>query len=400
MKKFKLGTGSIVAAAFIGPGTVTVCSAAGANFGYHLLWVLLFSVIATIVLQEMVIRISITNQKDLAAILSGAFQNTLLQKLISFLAITAIFVGSVAYESGNIAGAAAALDTSFGNFSIGSINGYGIVIGLIAAILLGIGKYKFIERTLIGLVIFMSVVFLTTAIAIGPSYLGIIKGLFIPSIPEGSLLLTVGLLGTTIVPYNLFLQSSALINSGNLDYTENRSETIFSIGVGGLISMAILITGSVIFYNSDLSLSQLSDIAIQLEPLLGTWSRPFMALGFFAAGISSAITAPLAAAYTVCGILRWNQKDWKFKAVWALAIISGILFYSTGIKPLILIQIAQATNGLLLPIIGIILLWLMNKTDLMKGAKNSMLSNVVGIVVILIVTILSVKSLLSVFGIL
>ncbi|MGB3465698.1 MAG: Nramp family divalent metal transporter [Cyclobacteriaceae bacterium] len=401
MSNFKIprpGTGMMVAAAFIGPGTITVCSRAGASFGLTLLWALLFSAIATIVLQNMVVKLTLSSGKTLAENVRIGFENHTLSILASILIIAAIFLGGIAYESGNIAGAALALNSFSGEMQLEagkySIDLYGMIIGVIAIALLYIGRYKLIEKVLIALVLTMSIVFITTAIIAMPSFTDVLSGMLVPSIPEGSTLTIIGLIGTTIVPYNLFLQSGALINSKHQSIETAKGETVLSVSVGGLISMAIIITSSFVFFGDERAMENTNDLAVQLEPLLGKWSGVFMTAGFFAAGISSAITAPLAASYAVAGVMNWpaNLRDPKLMTVWFSTIILGIFFYSLGIKPLQLITIAQVANGLLLPFIAVFLIYLVNKRSIIGQRKNSLLSNAVGIIIIGTVIFLGLRT--------
>ncbi len=397
----KPGAAALVAAAFIGPGTITVCTKAGANFGMALLWALLFSAVATIILQNMSIRLTVATQKTLAENIREGFENKLIKISVSVLVLSAIFIGGIAYESGNIAGAALALKSYYGvnNLILGSLSLdiYGLLIGLIAALILYIGKYKFIERVLISLVLMMSLVFITTAIISFPSVESLFSGL-IPSLPDSSTLTVIGLIGTTIVPYNLFLHSSAILKAKVSSYQVAKKDTVISISLGGLISMAIIITSSFVFFGKDNKFTNTYELANQLKPLLGSWSGVFMTIGFFAAGISSAITAPLAAAYTVAGIMNWevDLRERKILTVWLSTILFGIVFYSLGIKPFQLISIAQTANGLLLPFVAIFLLVLVNNKTLLKDKTNTVSNNILGIVIIAIVLFLGMKSIYGV----
>ncbi len=397
----KPGAAALVAAAFIGPGTITVCTKAGANFGMALLWALLFSAVATIILQNMSIRLTVATQKTLAENIREGFENKLIKISVSVLVLSAIFIGGIAYESGNIAGAALALKSYYGvnNLILGSLSLdiYGLLIGLIAALILYIGKYKFIERVLISLVLMMSLVFITTAIISFPSVESLFSGL-IPSLPDSSTLTVIGLIGTTIVPYNLFLHSSAILKAKVSSYQVAKKDTVISISLGGLISMAIIITSSFVFFGKDNEFTNTYELANQLKPLLGSWSGVFMTIGFFAAGISSAITAPLAAAYTVAGIMNWevDLRERKILTVWLSTILFGIVFYSLGIKPFQLISIAQTANGLLLPFVAIFLLVLVNNKTLLKDKTNTVSNNILGIVIIAIVLFLGMKSIYGV----
>ena len=155
-----IGPGTLVAAAFIGPGTVTVCTVAGVNFGFNLLWAMALSIVATIVLQEMAARLGIISQKGLSEVIRSEIKNPLLNKLMIFLILSAIVIGNASYEAGNISGGILGLETVLGkiqwNFDSFSFNLMSLIIGAIAFVLLYIGNYKFLERALITLVILMT----------------------------------------------------------------------------------------------------------------------------------------------------------------------------------------------------------------------------------------------------
>lgn len=408
LKKIRsIGPAALVTAAFIGPGTITTCSIAGAKFGYALLWGLLFSIIATVVLQEMSARLGIVARKGLGEALREQARNPITKSITAFLVLSAILIGNAAYETGNILGGALGLETISGISSISitdsfKINIWGPLIGLSAFFLMIIGSYKSIERMLIILVILMSLAFITTSIVIMPVWKEIFKGIFVPSVPKGSVLTIVALIGTTVVPYNLFLHSSAVQEKwkDKSGLNEARTDIFVSIIIGGLISMSIVVTSAVAFWGSNHEIKGAGDLAIQLEPLLGNWAKIFLAFGLFAAGISSAVTAPLAAAYATSGILGWkkNLKDKKFKSVWIFILLIGIVFSAFGFKPIQAIVFAQITNGILLPIIAIYLLWVMNSKKILGDFKNNLISNIIGFAVVIVAVGLGVRSILSVLG--
>ncbi len=400
--RFKFGPGALVTAAFIGPGTITTCSLAGAKFGYALLWGLVFSIIATIVLQEMSARLGIVTRQGLGEALRKHFSNPVVKVVTAILVISAIALGNAAFETGNLLGASLGMQ-SLTMESGFNISFWSIIIGVVTFIILYLGSYKLIERVLIGLVILMSLTFLTTALVISPPWADILKGMFVPTIPSGSLLALVGLIGTTVVPYNLFLHASAVQErwKNAEDLPEARLDISVSVILGGLISIAIIITSAVAFFGTDFILKNGSDLGVQLEPVLGSWAKYFIGAGLFAAGISSSITAPLAAAYATSGILGWKKdlKSWKFRAVWILILLTGVTFSVIGFKPIEAIIFAQAANGILLPVIAIYLLWVVNSKKVMGTNTNSLLSNAIGILVVLVALGLGLRSLFHVFGI-
>lgn len=393
-----IGPGAMVAAAFIGPGTVTTASVTGAEFGYALLWTIAFSIIATIVLQEMAARLGLVSGEGLGEALRERFENPLVEYLSIFLVVGAIGVGTAAYEAGNILGGAAGLATITGVSS----TIWGIVMGLVAGVLLFTGRYKLIERALVGLVAIMAFSFVTSAILIGPDVDAILAG-FVPGIPSGSQYLITGLVGTTIVGYNLFLHASNVQErwSGPGDLPQSRTDTILSIAIGGFITITIMVTAAAAFPTGT-ELSDVGRMAEQLKPLAGPYAKLFFSIGLFAAGFTSATTAPLAGAWATAGALGWESdlKSTKFRAVWGTILTVGVLSVLLGGSPVEIIVFAQVVNGILLPIVAVFLIYAMNQDELLGQYTNGTVANTLGAVVTVIVVWLGIRTLLSVAGVL
>ncbi len=396
-----VGPGVLVSAAFIGPGTVTVCTLAGVNFQYALLWALLLSIISCIILQEMAARLGIISQKGLSECIRDEIKNPILRSLSIILIFAAIVIGNAAYEAGNISGAVLGITSivspevvNIGNFSL---NIWSLIIGAFAFGLLSLGNYKILERVFIGLVLIMSISFLVTAILTKPDLSSVLHGLFIPSFGSDKILTVIALVGTTVVPYNLFLHASLV--GEKWKHPEQlpiaRKELIIAITIGGLVSMAIVITSAVPGLNN---VTSAADLAVGLRPLFGDFATWFIGIGLLAAGITSSITAPLAAAYVVKGCLGWKGglRSFKFKLVWASIIIIGVIFSSLRLNPIEVIRFAQIANGLLLPIIAIFLFWIVNKTSVLGKYKNNLLQNILGILIITIAIFLGAKSIYTV----
>ncbi|WP_288986172.1 Nramp family divalent metal transporter [uncultured Pseudoalteromonas sp.] len=395
----RLGPGLLVTAAFIGPGTITTASVAGANFGFALIWTLLFSVIATILLQSMAARLGVATGQDLAQALRAHIETPLFKSLAIFLVISAIGVGSAAYEAGNLSGASMGLIEIFPQVNAQL---WTPLIAFLSAVLLYSGKHKVVENALILLVILMSLVFISTLVMAAPSLSDVLAG-FIPSMPEGSVTTVLALVGTTIVPYNLFLHSGVLAARHDSEsdkqkvIKETNIDTGVSITLGGVITLAILSTASVAFYGTDAGQISAANMAVQLEPLLGDAAHYFFAIGLFAAGLTSAITAPLAGAYAVCGMLGWSNKmdNTRFKSVAIVILLFGAAVASLGLDPVAVIIFAQAANGLLLPIVTTYLVWLVNQRSVMGKYTNSVLVNLLTLPVLVLIFGLSGYKLFS-----
>ncbi|WP_193308788.1 Nramp family divalent metal transporter [Halorubrum halophilum] len=393
-----IGPGAMVAAAFIGPGTVTTASVTGAEFGYALLWTIAFSIIATIVLQEMSARLGLVSGEGLGEALRERFDNQIVEYVSIFLVVGAIGVGTAAYEAGNILGGAAGLATITGVSS----TVWGVLMGLVAGALLYTGRYKLIERALVGLVILMALSFIASAILIGPEPGAIAAG-FVPSIPSGSLYLITGLIGTTIVGYNLFLHASNVQErwSGPEDLGHSRVDTVLSIAVGGLITLTIMVTAAAAF-EPGTQINDVGQMAEQLRPLAGPYAEVFFSIGLFAAGFTSATTAPLAGAWATTGALGWNSdmQSSRFRAVWGTILGVGVLSVVLGGSPVQIIVFAQVVNGILLPIVALFLIYAMKQDDLLGEYTNGPVANVLGAIVTLIVVWLGLRTILSVAGVL
>lgn len=400
-----IGPGTLVAAAFIGPGTVTLCTLAGVSFGYQLLWAMLLSTLATIFLQEMTARLGVFTQKSLSEVIRAQLTNPLLKTIILVLILSAIVIGNAAYEAGNIGGGILGLETIFGkrelDLGVINFNLFSLLIGMIAFLVLHFGNYKLIEKVLISLVLLMSLSFIMTAVLTRPNPVEIAKGLFVPHFPQKSTLTIIGLIGTTVVPYNLFLHASLVKEKWKTKdgLSWAKKDTIISIGLGGLVSVAIMISAVAI---DSSAISNAADLAKSLEPLFGEFAKYVLSTGLFAAGITSAITAPLAAAYVVKGCLGWedNLKSGRFKTVWIIILSLGVLFSAIGFKPIDVIKFAQVANGLVLPLIVGLLLWIMNKKSVLGSYKNSALQNGIGMVLLAFTLFLGLKSIMAVFNML
>lgn len=388
----------MVAAAFIGPGTVTACSLAGAEFGYALLWAMGLSIVATVVLQEMAARLGVVTQSGLADVIKDEVSNALIRNLVILIILGAIVIGNAAYEGGNIGGGVLGLQAVFGS---SQVVWYPFVIGVFAFVLLYLGNYKTLEKVFIALVLVMSLSFVITAFLTRPDISEILVGLFIPSAPDDSLLTIIALVGTTVVPYNLFLHAALVSekwkSETNLKFA--RRDAVVSIILGGIVSIAVIVAAAAIPKGD---IENVMDLAKGLEPLYGETARYFMGIGLFSAGITSAITAPLAAAYVAKSCFGWKAdlKDKRFRAVWMVILVLGVLFLSFGIHPIEIIKFAQVTNGILLPLIAIFLLWAVNRKSVLGKHRNSKFQNAMGFLIVGLALFLGMKSILKVLGIL
>ena len=382
----RFGPGLLVTAAFIGPGTVATASVIGASYGFALTWALAFSVVATIILQEMSARLGLVTGAGLGESLRSTFSGRIARPIVVVLVIAAIGIGNAAFQTGNIMGGAVGLEL----LTPVSHEWWALVVGLAAALILAFGGYRRIELWLVGLVGVMSVVFVLTAIMTRPDIRVVLDGIFKPRLPSGSLTSVLALIGTTVVPYNLFLHASAVAEkwggagSARQYIRHARIDTIVSVSIGGIITLAIMSTAAMLPAGGK-GITNAAAMAEQLEPLLGASAKWFFAVGLFAAGLTSAVTAPLAAAYATAGMLGWeaDMRSPRLRAVWATVIAIGMACAVIGESPVKSIIFAQAANGILLPIVAVFLLIAVNRRQLLGSFTNGTLANILGSLVIL-----------------
>ncbi len=396
-----VGPGALVAAAFIGPGTVTACTLAGANFGYALLWSLLFATVATIVFQEMSARLGTITQKGLGEALRNSLEHSVWKWPLFVLIIVALYGGNAAYQAGNLSGAALGIE-AISDSSAATFRWSVTSIAAVAALILWRGTYKLMERILLALVLFMGVAFIGTFIVSKPDVQDLVQGLLIPTIPQGSLVTVVALIGTTVVPYNLFLHASAakLRWQGADDLSAARTDSFVSIGLGGVIAIFIVSTAAASLFARGITANNAADMAVQLEPLFGSLSKYLLGAGLLAAGLSSSLTAPLATAYAVTEIVppRSFRKKSLFRAISLSVLGIGTLLALSGAQPITIILTAQFANGLLLPVIAAFLLYAMNNSALLGDHTNGIVANTLGAMVFLVSVGLGIRLILTSVG--
>lgn len=358
----RTGTSSVVVAAFVGPGTVLTCASAGVSFGYQLGWVLVFATVTAFVLQSFTASTGILARQGLGEAVRASITGPVARPVAFGLIVLGLWIGCASFELGNLVGAASGLAALAGV----DIDPRWLVAALTAcAAVILLFDVRVLIRVFTGLVISMSLLFLAGWVVTPFDTGAALSGLFVPRVPEGGLLTVVALIGTTVVTYNLFLHAAVAKrywadtdDRAGAWRTEVRGMGLF-LPVGGLVSYAILSAGAAL-YQSGAELDGVASFAVLIEPVAGSASRVLFGLGLFAAGLTSALTAPLAAAAGICEVFGWDDDagSTRYRAVWGSVLAAGLCFSLTGLSPLPAIVAAQAANGILLPLIAVFVLYL------------------------------------------
>lgn len=380
---FSLILWSALSAAFVGPGTVTTCAKSGHLFGFGLLWALTFSTIACVALQEASARVAILSGAPLGQAIRRRYRGSRAYWLAVPLVGAAIVLGCAAYQAGNVIGAVAGLSLLF-DLPRPLL---AVLTGLAAGALLLAGSPRAVATLLAFTVAAMGIAFIAAAIELRPAPAALLRGALVPEVPAGSAVLVIGLVGTTVVPYNLFL-GSGLARGQRLRGL--RPVLALAIGIGVAISMAIVVVGTAVAGEFDYAA-----LAAALAERVGPAGKALFAVGLFAAGFSSAVTAPLAAAMTAESLaVDSDQPAGRaaprvFRATWLLVLAVGVAFGSADVRPIPAILLAQALNGVLLPFAAIFLLLVVHDPNVVGASArpsrgfSALLVLVVGVAILL-----------------
>lgn len=347
---------SVISAAFIGPGTVTTAVSAGSQFQLQLLWAVVFATVACIILQEVSARITISTGLSMGQAIEKKFGS---RKgfWIKWMVGGSVLLGCAAYEAGNILGGTSGLLLLLG----GNAKVYTILLSTVSALVLWSGRGKWISIVMTLLVGMMGLAFLVLALYGNFSFSNLLVSSIVPSIPIGSELLTLGLVGTTIIPYNLFLGSG--ISKGQT-ISLMRIGLSISVLIGGLITSWILIAGTLVG-----NFSSFSELGNEFQSKIGMIGVYALGIGLFAAGFSSAISSPYAAS-VIASTVFGAKKERTVRLVWGAVLLTGFIFGVSGVKPIPVILAVQALNGLILPLITTFLILIVNDKNLIKSSDR------------------------------
>ncbi|WP_040760793.1 Nramp family divalent metal transporter [Spirosoma panaciterrae] len=367
---------SVISAAFIGPGSVTACAKAGSQFGLDLLWVLTFATLGTVWLQEAAARITIATGNDLGQVITQTYTGAR-GKWVAWSLFLAIFLGCAAYQAGNILGAVSGLALLTG----ASVPTLTVGVGIMCIILLWVGSTQNLANFL-GIIVFaMGGAFVYVAFGAPVTPADLTKALIVPNFPSGSLLLINSLIGTTIVPYNLFFGSSIVPGQS---LSEMRLGIWVAVVLGGIISVVLLLAGLLI--PGDFSYPHMAQV---LTDRLGAWAGSLFSFGLFAAGLASSITAPLAAAVTAQSLLGVRKNSPTYRGIWLVVMLTGLGVGLSNVNTIEVIVAVQAINGILLPFVTIFLFAAVNNRILLGDTyRNSLPQNLAMGLVVLVTAIL------------
>ncbi len=396
-EKFKsLGPAAIVTSAFVGPGTITTTTLAGVNYQYELLWAILFSGLSLWILMEMSGRIGIISNHDIAEAAISSFNNSKAAAIIiRGLIVITLFATAFGFEAGNLIGGSLGLADAL------NLQQWlaALILGGAAFYAVAVGTAKTLEKLMSFFVGLMGIVFILTMILVRPNYGDVLTGFIPTNIPEGSAVTIIALIGTTLIGINLLMQAVTTAEKwqGPQYLEDSRFDIRFNVGIGTLITMAIVITSGTVLFGTGTVVTSPIIFSAMLEPTLGVYARMIGNIGIAAAGLSSAIATPLILKVVLARLFKWDPNDMRARIAGGAAVIFGTIFAAFGTSPTQIIVFASAFSGLFLPIVAILIMIAANNKKLLGEYRNSLIQNVLGGAATLVTLALGINSLLRFF---
>lgn len=392
-----IGPGLLVTVGFIDPGNWASNFAAGADFGYSLLWVITLSTVMLIVLQHNVAHLGIVTGLCLS---EAATKYT--PKWVSRPILGTAVLASISTSLAEILGGAIALEMLF---DIPIIWG-SFLTAFFVTIMLFTNSYKRIERSIIAFVSVIGLSFLYELFLVDIDWPLAARSWVTPSIPEGSLLVIMSVLGAVVMPHNLFLHSE-VVQSREYNKKDDASirkllkyefyDTLFSMGVGWAINSAMILLAAATFFANHIGVEELQQAKSLLEPLLGNQAATIFALALLMAGISSTVTSGMAAGSIFAGMFgeSYHVKDVHSRVGILLSLgiaLVVILFIENPFQGLI---ISQMILSIQLPFTIFLQVGLTSSKRVMGQYANSRWSSFVLYTMAVIVSVLNLALLFS-----
>ena len=392
-----IGPGLLVTVGFIDPGNWASNFAAGADFGYSLLWVITLSTIMLIVLQHNVAHLGIVTGLCLS---EAATKYT--PKWVSRPVLGTAVLASISTSLAEILAGAIALEMLF---HIPIIWG-ALLTTVFVVIMLFTNSYKRIERAIIAFVSVIGLSFLYELLLVEIDWPLAARSWVVPSISQGSLLVIMSVLGAVVMPHNLFLHSE-VVQSREYNKQDDASirkllkyefyDTLFSMGVGWAINSAMILLAAATFFAHGVEVEELQQAKSLLEPLLGNQAALVFALALLMAGISSTVTSGMAAGSIFAGMFgeSYHVKDIHSRVGILLSLgvaLVVILFIDNPFQGLILSQMVLSIQ---LPFTIFLQVWLTSSRRVMGSYVNSRWSTWVLYTMAVVVSVLNLALLFS-----
>lgn len=351
----RLGPAFITAALVFGPGSIATASSMGADFAYALVWVPVIATILMLCFVDLCVRIGLSTDSGPIGTISQRFT-----RVAGVLVGLGAFAVTASFQAGNSAGTGAAMSVLFG----GDSTLFGILFTVLALGFVWLPSfYRHLERVMVVIIVVLVVIFVITMVVSAPDVGAVLRSL-VPSIPAGSDALVVSAAATTFSVVGALYQIQLVREKGwtASDYRTARKDAITGTVILGGLSFAIMVAAAAVLHPQGVSVNSPADMATILEPTIGSWASVLFALGLWAAAFSSLIGNSTIGGGMLAGALNIEAgglSSNKVKAcISAVIVLGGVVATVFGGLPVQLIITAQAVTIFVVPLIGVLLVWL------------------------------------------
>ena len=386
-----MGPGIITANIDNDASGITTYSVAGARFGYELLWTLIPTTIALVVIQEMVGRMGVITGKGLADLIRENYGVK-----AAFYLMLGLFVANFGNTVADFAGWAASMEI------LGLSKYIMVPIGALAIwMLVAKGSYRFVENVLL-LACLIFIGYIISGFMAKPDWAAVARSTFIPHLKWDSeyIYLSIGIIGTTITPWMQFYLQSSIAEKGikKEDYKASRLDVIFGCSITDIISFFIIVTCATTLFPHGIRVDEASEAALALKPFAGNYASLLFAVSLANASILGAIIVPLATAYYICEAMGWEagvnktfREAPQFMGIYTMMLVTGAVVVLIPNAPLVFLMVLSAViNGLMLPFVLVFVILLINNTKIMGEHVNSKGYNAISWATVVTVAVLTV----------
>lgn len=373
-----MGPGIITANIDNDASGITTYSVAGARFGYSLLWTLIPTTIALVVIQEMVGRMGVITGKGLSDLIRENYGVK-----TTFFMMLGLLIANFGNTIANFAGWAASMEI------LGFTKYIMVPLGAITIwILVTKGSYRVVEIILLyACIIFVG--YIISGVMAKPDWNTVVKQTFLPKLQWNSeyIMMSIAIIGTTITPWMQFYLQSSIAEKGitKEHYKASRLDVVIGCSITDIISFFIIVTCGTLLFPYGIRINEASEAALALRPLAGDYASLIFAISLANASLLGAIIVPLATAYYICEAMGWERgvnKTFKeapqFMWIYTLTIaLASVLVLIPGAPLVFLMVLSAVVNGLLLPFVLVFAIFLINNRKLMGEFTNSKMYNYV-----------------------
>ena len=398
-----MGPGIITANIDNDASGITTYSVAGARFGYTLLWTLIPTTIALVVIQEMIARMGVITGKGLSDLIREHFGVK-----TAFFMMLGLFIANFGNTVANLAGWAASMEI------LGLSKFIMVPVGALSIwILVTKGSYRSVEKILL-FACLLYFGYVISGFMARPEWVPVLKAAVVPQMQWNSeyIMLSIAIIGTTITPWMQFYLQSSIAEKGikKEQYKASRLDVIIGCSITDIISFFIIVTCGTLLFPYGIRVNEASEAALALKPLAGEYAYLIFSLSLANASLLGAIIVPLATAYYVCEAMGWEagvNKTFKeapqFMWIYTMTIVLASFVIMIPGAPLVLLMVLSAVvNGLLLPFVLIYALLLVNNRKLMGEYTNSRTYNYISwatvATIIVLTSFLVVSTLMPLHG--